>query len=133
MVQASGCGGKPSLRGCRVLIVEDEYLLASELEEVLKASRAEVVGPIHDLDTALDQVAGGGFDVAVIDINLHGQQAYQVAEELQGVGVPFLFATGYGEDVIPARFRDVVRFEKPYNMNKLLKHVGKLCRERQLS
>jgi DNA-binding NarL/FixJ family response regulator len=71
-------------------------LLASELEEALRASRAEVIGPIHDLDSALEQVAGGGFDVAVIDINLHGHQTYQIAEELQRIGVPFIFATGYG-------------------------------------
>jgi DNA-binding response OmpR family regulator len=129
MARASESRGKPSLCGCRVLIVEDEYLLASELEEALRASRAEVIGPIHDLDSALEQVAGGGFDVAVIDINLHGHQTYQIAEELQRIGVPFIFATGYGEDVIPVRFRDVVRFEKLYNMNTLLQQVGKFCRE----
>jgi len=129
VAQASGCTGKPSLHGCRVLIIEDEYLLASELEEVLRASRAEIIGPIHDLDSAFEQVAAGGFDVAIIDINLHGQQSYEIADELKRIGVPFLFATGYGEDVIPARLRDVVRFEKPYNMSKLLEYVGKLCRE----
>ena len=118
---------RPSLAGCRVLVLEDEYFLASDLKDALIALGADVIGPIPDLDAACEQVAAGGFDVAIIDINLHDHETYRVADELQRAGIPFLFATGYSEKVIPDRFRDAVRWEKPYDLGKLVRDVGRLC------
>ena len=88
---------RPSLAGCRVLVLEDEYFLASDLKDALIARGAEVIGPIPDLDSAWEQVAAGGFDVAIIDVNLHDHETYRVADELQRAGIPLLFATGYPE------------------------------------
>jgi DNA-binding response OmpR family regulator len=61
----------------------------------LGALGAEVLGPIPDLESARDQVAEGDFDVAVIDINLRDEAAYDIADELRRGAIPFVFATGY--------------------------------------
>jgi DNA-binding response OmpR family regulator len=75
------------------LIVEDEYLLATDLEESLRSEGAEIVGPIYELAQALTQVEKDGFDAAVIDINLRGQSAYLIADKLIEQRIPFVFAT----------------------------------------
>src|SRR5215470_8727975 len=77
------------LTGCRVLIVEDEYLLADDLRVALKSLGANVIALVGDLDEALDLLAHGGFDVAVIDINLRGDLAFTIADQLQRRGIPF--------------------------------------------
>jgi len=110
-----------------VLVVEDEFFLASDLEMALRAGGAEVVGPFAELQSARDQVAQGGFDVAVIDINLRDQTTYVIADELRSANIPFLFATGYSEEVIPHRFRDIMRWEKPYELDKLVEDIARLC------
>jgi DNA-binding NtrC family response regulator len=93
------------------------------------AAGADVVGPIPNIADAVEQAAEGAFDVAVIDINLCGFASFVIAEQLQDRGVPFLFATGYSDVSIPARFRNVTRWEKPYLMDRLLADVARLCGE----
>jgi DNA-binding NtrC family response regulator len=115
------------LIGCRVLVVEDEYFLASDLEKALRGGGAHVVGPVADIESAREQVAWDGFDVAVIDINLFDQATYAIADELQRAKIPFVFATGYSQAVIPNRFRDIRRWEKPYDVRKLVQDVERLC------
>jgi len=118
----------PLLDGCRVLVVEDEYFLASDIADALNAQGAVVVGPIGDLDVVIDQVnRDDGFDVAVLDINLRDRAAYVVADHLERAAIPFMFVTGYSAEVIPHRFRHVTRLEKPYDSNKLVQHVAQLC------
>ena len=88
---------RPScLKKCRVLVIEDEYLLGADLELALRAVGADVVGPMTNLADALDQADKGGFDVAILDINLGDSNAYGIAARLQQQAVPFLFTTGYG-------------------------------------
>src|SRR5215471_6948863 len=118
-------------RACRVLIVEDEYFLATDLEESLRSEGAEIVGPVCELSQALAQVNEDGFDAAVIDINLHGQSAYPIADKLMGQHVPFVFATGYSQEALPSRFWEVKRFEKPYDAPAIAKHVVRLYRQWQ--
>jgi DNA-binding NtrC family response regulator len=114
-------------RACRVLIVEDEYFLATDLEQSLRLEGAEIVGPIYELSQALTQIKEDGFDAAVIDINLRGQSAFPIADQLTVKRIPFVFATGYSQEVIPDRFREVKRFEKPYDTLAIAKHVVGLC------
>jgi CheY-like chemotaxis protein len=111
---------------CRVLIVEDEWLLASDLQTILKSLGADVVALVSDIDDARAQLAAGGFDVGVIDINLRGHIAFEVADELQRQGIPFVFATGYGAEEIPARFANVSRWEKPFDQHSLAQYVVQL-------
>lgn len=121
--------GRPSA-GCRVLIVEDEWFLASDLQTALKSVGADVVALVGDLADARAQVAHGGFDVGVIDINLRGHDAFGIADELQRQGKPFLFFTGYSADLIPSRFADVNRVEKPFDSRALAQCVLQLWQSR---
>ena len=110
----------PSLEGRRVLVVEDEYMLVLDLEESLRAAGATVVGPVPSVAeamTILDEEEA--LDAAVLDVNLGGEMAYPVADRLLALGVPFVFATGYGEADIPARLGHVPRCEKPVDLARV--------------
>lgn len=122
--------GTPDSTRCRVLIVEDEYFLADDLAEALRARGAQVVGPIADLAEALSQVRRDGFDFAVIDINLRDEKAFPIADELTRQGIPFGFATGYDLDVIPERYRKLRRWEKPYDLQNITSEVVSFCKSR---
>ena len=115
-----------SMKDCRVLIIEDEYFLADDLVKALQALGAHVIGPVSELPDAIS-VQRDDFDVAVIDINLRGYLAYPIADELMRIGKPFIFTTGYGADTIPHRFRQVQRFEKPYELENVTAAVTELC------
>jgi CheY-like chemotaxis protein len=111
---------------CRVLIVEDEWLLPSDLETTLNSLGADVVALVSDIEDARAQLAAGGFDVGVIDIDLRGHNVFDVADELQRQGIPFVFSTAYSAEEIPARFANVTRFEKPFDPQGLAEHVVQL-------
>jgi DNA-binding response OmpR family regulator len=116
-----------ALKAHRVLIIEDEYYLAADLELALQAEGAGIVGPICDLPDALHEITKGDFDAAVIDINLHGEFTYDLADELKRRSIPFVFATGYSPEAIPSRFSDVMRFEKPFEPVGIAKRLLQLC------
>jgi CheY-like chemotaxis protein len=104
------------LEGRRVLLVEDETLVAMLLEDMLGDLGAEVVASASRVDRAL-QVIGersGEFDLAVIDVNLGGEQAFPVASALAERGVPFVFSTGYGNAGLPHPWRDRPTLSKPF-------------------
>jgi len=112
--------------GCRVLIVEDEWLLAIDLQAALKSLGADVIAHVGDFNDAYVQLLRGGFDVGIIDINLRGHKAFGLADELQRQRIPFVFSTGYSAEIIPARFAGVTRWEKPYDPRKLARYVSQL-------
>ncbi len=98
----------------RILIVEDEYYLADDLAEALRREGAEVVGPVGTLDEARDIVERERLDCAILDMNLRGDMAYPVADQLEEAGIPFLIATGYNGASLPDRFSAIPRVEKPF-------------------
>jgi DNA-binding NtrC family response regulator len=108
---------------CRVLIVEDEYFQASDLQSALTSFGADAMALVGDVDDARAQIARGRFDVGILDIDLRGDKAFGLADELQRQGIPFVFATGYGPEIIPARFADVARWEKPFDPDAVARHV----------
>jgi DNA-binding NtrC family response regulator len=113
--------------GCRILVIEDDYFLADDLKQALTALGADVIGPIGNLTAAVKQVGSDGFDVAIVDINLQGEAAYVIADQLEREGIPFGFATGYGAEAIPSRFRNVIRWEKPCDVEQIARDVAQLC------
>ena len=111
---------------CRVLIIEDEFLLGDDLAKALQRLGVHVIGPMPGVSDAAS-VEHDGFDVAVIDINLRGESAYPIADKLMGIGKPFIFTTGYSIESIPDRFADVRRWEKPYQLEKVAADIAELC------
>src|SRR5882724_2298726 len=85
-----------SLEGVRVLLVEDEYLVAALIEEILEIAGCIVTGPIPRLAQAVDAADHEACDAAVLDVNLAGERIYPVADILSRRNIPFVFVTGYG-------------------------------------
>lgn len=103
-----------SLQGRRVLIVEDEYMIADDMALDLKCFGADVIGPVASVEQALTCLnQHQNVDGAVVDVNLGGEMAYAVADELAKRGVPFVFATGYERGTIPQRYGHITLCEKP--------------------
>jgi len=103
------------LRGLAVLIVEDEFYLADDLAMAVGDAGARVLGPFGRIEDARRAVESDeAVDLAVLDVDLMGDHVFPVADLLRERGAPFLFATGYGPETIPERFRDAPRLEKPF-------------------
>jgi two-component sensor histidine kinase/DNA-binding response OmpR family regulator len=107
--------------GGRVLLVEDEALVAMMIQECLTEYGHSVVGPIGRAAEALAAAREGDFDAAILDINLGDAMAYPVAEILSARGVPFVFVTGYEADTVDDRFSDVPVLQKPIERQMLQK------------
>ncbi|MCR0983841.1 response regulator [Roseomonas populi] len=113
------------LTGRRVIVVEDDYLIADEMRELLEDSGAEVVGPAPTVQDALNLLGRpGAIDGAVLDVNLRGEPSYGVADALLARGVPFVFVTGYGSGVIPQRYAGGGRCEKPVGIEAITRALG---------
>ena len=109
----------------RILVVEDEYLIAHDLAHDLRGLGAEVVGPIGSVEEALEAVqTEERLDGAVLDINLNGAMVFPVADALRERKIPIIFTTGYDEETIPARFGDIHRCEKPVTLIRLKRAVA---------
>lgn len=122
---------RASLEGKRVLIVEDEALVAMMVVDELLGAGAEVVGPGFSLGGALRLVeaaeaAGGGIDAAVLDIDLRGEAVAPVADKLAALGVPFLFGTGYGEGRDTGGHGAAPMLHKPFDLERLIAAVAAL-------
>ena len=112
------------LRGRRLLIVEDEYLIAADLALTLEEHGATVLGPVGSVADAIALIAAEQtLDGAVLDINLGRERAWPIAAELRQRGVPFVFATGYDPWIIPELYRDVPRCEKPVDTRLLARSL----------
>lgn len=112
--------GLHSVVGRTVLVVEDEALVALNLEDMLNDLGCSVVGPAMRIAKALDMAALPGLDVAILDVNLAGTPVYPVAEALRTRGVPLVFATGYGRSGLPAEWHAFPILQKPYTADEVL-------------
>jgi CheY-like chemotaxis protein len=106
--------------GKRILLVEDDYFIVMQMIQDLEQSGAQVIGPIPSVEKALDRLENlASIDAAILDINLQGNPVFPVAEELSRQGIPFVFASGYDETVIPQRFAEVPLLEKTLDVSKI--------------
>ncbi|URW76641.1 response regulator [Sphingomonas donggukensis] len=111
----------------RILIVEDEPLIAMMLEDFLDALDKEVVGTADTVAGGLELVEGGGIDAAILDVNLRGgEQSWAIADALAAVGVPFVLATGSGGDAIAEAHREMPVLAKPFTMDGVEKALAAL-------
>lgn len=124
---AAGAARAPAdLRGRRVLVVEDEPFVAMDVEASLAAAGCIVVGPAPSIERALALVAGEALDAAVLDVNLGGRSVEAVADALAARGVPFVFATGYGREALPARHGGAPVLGKPVAPARLVATLAAL-------
>ena len=112
--------GRDALAGLRILVVEDEFLVAMLVEEMLQDLHCEIVGPISTLEEALATVRQNHLDGALLDANLNGKNSSPVADELMGHEVPFVLVTGYGgHKADPPVLTRAPRVRKPINFDEL--------------
>jgi CheY-like chemotaxis protein len=111
---ASGGEQKTALQNCSVLIVEDEATVAMLLEDLLLELGCHVTEIAARVDTALTLIGVKNLDMVILDVNLEGEASYPVADELERRKIPFLFATGYGAQAIPEKYRRHTILQKPF-------------------
>lgn len=114
----------------RVLIVEDEMLVAMLLEDMLVEMGFEVVGPALRLQRALEIAREESFDFAILDVNLATERSYPVADVLRERGIPFIFATGYGSPGLDGSYRDAVTLQKPFEPHQLVHAIASAIPQR---
>ena len=115
-----------SLKGCCLLVVEDEYLIAADLTASLESLGVEVIGPAASVDEALSLVDKNSdrLDGAVLDINLGNERVYPVADVLTARGVPFVLTTGYDAVAVPTAYAAAPRCEKPVDKTQLVRWLS---------
>jgi CheY-like chemotaxis protein len=104
-----------NLQGRRVLIVEDEYLLAMDLAERFEDLGVEVIGPAATVRDAVALLGNQEVEGAVLDINIRGERVYPVADILTQKNVPFVFTSGYSKELEPEAYASIPRCIKPAN------------------
>ena len=104
----------------RILVVEDEAIIALEMEALLSQASCEVVS-CSSLQSGLRAAGERTFDAAVLDVNLHGQMSFPIADALADKNIPFIFVSGYEIDIVPRQHRRRPFVGKPYMSQRLLK------------
>jgi CheY-like chemotaxis protein len=100
--------------GLKILLVEDEYVIASDLKTILFNLGATILGPAGTIAAAEKLIAANPLpNAAILDINVRGVLVYPIAENLVSQGVPFVFVSGYSSDTVPAEFAAAPHCEKP--------------------
>jgi CheY-like chemotaxis protein len=108
----------------RVLVAEDEYLIALELAEALQGQGVTLIGPVASVQEGLTLLnENGPLDAAVLDIVLPDGLVYPLANALQDRSIPFIFASVYGSDEVDERFRATPLFTKPFDTDELMKQL----------
>jgi DNA-binding response OmpR family regulator len=101
-------------------VVENEPLIAMDLESSLTTAGCNVIGPAGTFEEAKLLIDDANFDVALLDVNLSGRPIDELAAALSRKGIPFAFATGYGRKALPQAFQEAVVLQKPFNHDELL-------------
>src|SRR5262249_20976395 len=107
----------------KVLVVEDDALIAADLEQILTGKGFDVIGPFPDPGRALAALRVNNVDAAVLDINLGGEMIEPVADALAEACIPFVWASGYDKQAAPHRHRDRVFLQKPFAAGDLVAAV----------
>lgn len=108
----------------RILLVEDDFMIASQFARELANLGAEVVGPAGSLSRAIELAETADFDCALVDINLRGFDAYPVADVLLRRGSPVAFVSGYDRSHIPERYKNVPLIQKPVDPSEVARALA---------
>lgn len=110
----------------RILVVEDEFLIAMHIVDILEDDGYQVVGPVASLSEAIDIATGEALDGALLDVNIIGGRVDHVADILDGRGVPFMFVSAYSRDHLPKNFVDATLINKPFDDDALKQEVRRI-------
>ncbi|MGF7147277.1 DNA-binding response OmpR family regulator [Sphingomonas zeicaulis] len=110
----------------KLLVVEDEYFIATELAQILRESNFEVLGPVSSIGDAMCIVDSEKIDGAVLDLNLDGELTFELARMLQERGIPIVIVTGYDRHYVPDELGDVPVFRKPFVATELEEALSRL-------
>lgn len=119
------------LEGVKVLVVEDEFLVATLIEDILQSAGCVVSGPIPRVAEALKAVEHETYDAAILDINLGGARIDPVADALCRREIPFLFVSGYSTGALPSAYAERPRLSKPFKMADLLDTLSEMLNPRK--
>ncbi len=104
-----------ALEGLKILVVEDEYLIAMDVVEMIEALGAEVVGPANRLQAARELARAEALDGGILDVRLGGDLVFPLADDLISRGVPIVLATGQDMDTLPELYKGLPQLRKPYD------------------
>lgn len=113
---------KEPLEGLRILVVEDEMMIAMLMEDFIEEFGCTIVGPVANIENALLLIRTEAIDGALLDLNLAGNAAYPVADELAGRAIPFIFVSGYGDQELRSEYNERPKLPKPFRRTDL-RHV----------
>lgn len=108
----------------KVLVVEDEMIVGMFIEDVLLAAGCAVIGPVGRLEDALALAGEATIDIALLDINLNGRETYPIADLLDGRGIPYVFATGYGAAGLRSAYGGAPTLQKPFQETELVRMLA---------
>jgi len=126
----SGDSSATSLTGLRILVVEDDYIVANECGAVLRKHGAHVLGPVPDVPRARATLFAETPDCILLDINLKGEMVFDLAREIVVRGTPIVFTTGYDSTILPASLRGRPLLQKPVETRELIHVVRRETRMR---
>jgi CheY-like chemotaxis protein len=120
--------GERALKDARIMLVEDDFIVAFDMQSLLEDYGARVLGPATSVREARELIDSQTPDVAVLDVNLNGEWVFPLAEILHERGVPFVFATAYADDdhLFPVSLRTVPRLAKPVVPDALIAQIERL-------
>jgi CheY-like chemotaxis protein len=125
----SAADGQSIARGGRILVVENEALVALEIASILSSAGFDVIGPAGSVAQALTILDGSMCDAAVLDVNLGRETAEPIAVRLLSCGTPFVVVSGYARNQQPAAFKDAVLLNKPASPERLIAEVRRCLTE----
>ena len=120
-------GDLRTLSGRNVLIVEDEYFIATDLQRALAAAGATVVGPAGNVADGLKLAQSQTIHAAILDVNLDGDRSYALADELRRTQIPYMFLTGYDGWSLAPEHRDAPRLAKPFSDTAVIEMLTQIC------
>ncbi len=122
---------EPTLNGMRILIVEDNFVVADALRFLLSGYDGKVTAIAPNLERGFAALAAAAIDIAILDINLNGTSVVPLAEHLRANNIPFVFVTGYADEtLLPEHLRTHPRFDKPVEADRLIRTLIELTRPR---